>query len=48
MKMCRSAGSGTFANTPVGACVVGAVKGASFPAWDGPPASFNYSYLLAN
>ena len=30
------------------ACVQAAVQGASFPAWDGGPQSFNYSYLLAN
>lgn len=30
------------------ACVQGAVQGASFPAWDGGPQSFNYSYLLSN
>jgi hypothetical protein len=40
--------SGAFAGTPVAACVIGAVKSASFPAWEGPPASFNYSYLLSN
>lgn len=30
------------------ACVQAAVQGASFPAWDGGPQSFNYSYLLSN
>ena len=39
--------TGVFAGTPVGACVEGAVKGAKFPAWDGGPQSFGYSYLLA-
>lgn len=39
--------TGVFAGTPVGACVTSAVKGASFPAWDGGPQSFGYSYLLA-
>lgn len=39
--------TGVFAGTPVGACVEKAVKGASFPAWDGGPQSFGYSYLLA-
>lgn len=29
------------------ACVQAAVQGASFPAWDGGPQSFNYSYLLS-
>jgi hypothetical protein len=43
----RVAVSGVFAGTPVGACVEGAVQGATFPPWDGGPQSVNYSYLLA-
>ena len=39
--------TGVFAGTPVGACVEAAVRGAKFPAWDGGPQSFGYSYLLA-
>ncbi|MCX5741374.1 MAG: hypothetical protein NT062_02615 [Proteobacteria bacterium] len=39
--------SGTFANTPVGECVANAVRSASFPAWEGGPQSFGYSYLLS-
>ena len=39
--------TGQFAGTPVGACVESAVKGASFPPWDGGPQSFGYSYLLS-
>jgi len=39
--------SGQFAGTPVAACVEAAVRGASFPAWDGAPQSFGYSYLLS-
>jgi hypothetical protein len=39
--------TGQFAGTPVGACVEGAVQMVSFPAWDGPPQSVSYSYLLA-
>jgi hypothetical protein len=39
--------TGQFATTPEGACVVSAVKGASFPAWDGHPASFTYPILLS-
>jgi hypothetical protein len=39
--------TGVFAGTPVAACVASAVKSASFPAWDGGPQSFGYSYLLA-
>jgi len=39
--------TGVFAGTPVAACVESAVKSASFPAWDGGPQSFGYSYLLA-
>ena len=39
--------TGVFAGTPVASCVESAVKSASFPAWDGGPQSFGYSYLLA-
>ena len=39
--------TGQFAGTPEGTCVEGAVKSAKFPAWDGGPQSFSYSYLLA-
>jgi len=39
--------SGPFAGTAVAACVEAAVRGASFPAWEGGPQSFNYSFLLA-
>jgi hypothetical protein len=38
---------GAFAGTPEGDCVTRAVQGASFPAWDGGPQSFTYSYLLS-
>jgi hypothetical protein len=40
--------AGAFAGTPEAACVEAAVKGASFPAWDGGPQSFTYSYMLAD
>jgi len=39
--------TGVFAGTPVASCVESAVKSASFPAWDGGPQSFGYSFLLA-
>jgi hypothetical protein len=39
--------TGQFASTPEGACVTSAVKGASFPPWDGHPASFTYPILLS-
>ncbi|MEO8704825.1 MAG: hypothetical protein ABI867_32535 [Kofleriaceae bacterium] len=39
--------TGQFAGTPVAGCVESAVKSASFPAWDGGPQSFGYSYLLS-
>ncbi|MEP6864434.1 MAG: hypothetical protein ABJE66_27680 [Deltaproteobacteria bacterium] len=39
--------SGAFAGKPEAACVSAAVKGASFPAWDGPPQSFGYPILLS-
>ncbi|HUJ60394.1 MAG TPA: hypothetical protein VLX92_17955, partial [Kofleriaceae bacterium] len=38
--------TGAFAGKPEGDCVSAAVKGASFPPWDGSPESFSYSYLL--
>ncbi len=39
---------GDFAGKPEGACVEAAVKSATFPAWDGAPKSFEYSYLLSD
>ena len=39
--------SGAFAGKPEADCVSAAVKGASFPAWDGPPQSFGYPILLS-
>ena len=39
---------GEFAGTPEAACVESAVKSATFPAWDGPQKSFDYSYLLSD
>ncbi|MEO8842123.1 MAG: hypothetical protein ABI591_25890 [Kofleriaceae bacterium] len=39
--------SGAFAGKPEAACVSAAVKGASFPAWDGSPQSFGYPILLS-
>lgn len=39
--------SGQFAGTPVAACIQSAIKGASFPPWDGGPQTFGYSYLLS-
>jgi hypothetical protein len=38
---------GQFAGTPEGECVASAIKGASFPAWDGGPQSFTYPILLS-
>jgi hypothetical protein len=39
--------TGQFAGTPEGECVSSAIKGASFPPWDGGPASFSYPILLS-
>jgi hypothetical protein len=39
---------GQFAGKPEGTCVESAVKAATFPAWDGGPQSFNYSYMLSD
>jgi hypothetical protein len=40
--------TGPFAGTPTAACVERAVKATRFPAWDGGPQSFGYSYLLSD
>jgi hypothetical protein len=40
--------SGEFSGKPEGACVASALKGASFPPWDGGPQSFTYAVLLAD
>lgn len=39
---------GAFAGKPEAACVSAAVKGATFPAWDGGPQSFTYAYMLSD
>jgi hypothetical protein len=39
--------TGMFAGKPEGACVVKAVRSATFPPWDGGPQTFHYSFLLA-
>jgi hypothetical protein len=39
---------GVYAGTPMGTCVARAVQAATFPVWDGPPQSFDYSYLLSD
>lgn len=46
-KVTKVAVSGVFAGTPVAACVEAAVKGATFPPWDGGPQSLHYTYLLS-
>jgi hypothetical protein len=43
----KVAATGAFAGTPTGECVAAAVSNVSFPAWDGPPMTINYSYLLS-
>jgi hypothetical protein len=40
--------SGEFSGKPEGACVASALKGASFPPWDGGPQSFTYAVLLSD
>ncbi len=45
-KVSKVSVGGPFANTPVGECVANAVRSTSFPAWEGGPQSFGYSYLL--
>jgi hypothetical protein len=39
--------TGQFAGKPEADCVSNAVKGASFPPWDGAPQRFTYVYLLS-
>jgi len=46
-KVAKIAVTGPFAGTPVASCVTAAVRGATFPAWDGGPQSFRYSFLLS-
>jgi hypothetical protein len=46
-KVAKVAVTGPFAGTPVAGCVTAAVRGATFPAWDGGPQSFRYSFLLS-
>jgi hypothetical protein len=38
---------GDFAGKPEADCVAAVVRGITFPAWDGGPQSFGYSYLLS-
>jgi hypothetical protein len=40
--------SGDFAGKPEASCVESALKGASFPPWDGGPQTFTYSVLLSD
>ncbi len=43
----KATATGPLAGTPTGDCVVNAVSGATFPAWDGRPTTVIYSYLLS-
>ena len=44
----KASATGEFAGTPTGDCVVSAVKGASFPEWDGSPTSTTFVVLLSD
>ena len=46
-KVTKATATGPLAGTPTGDCVVNAVNGATFPAWDGRPTTVIYSYLLS-
>lgn len=46
-KISKIAVTGAFAGKPEAACVAAAVRGATFPAWDGGPESFTYPILLS-
>jgi hypothetical protein len=39
--------NGAFAGKPEADCLTKAVKGATFPPWDGGPQTIGYSYLLS-
>jgi hypothetical protein len=39
--------TGAFAGKPEATCVAAAVRGATFPAWDGGPETFTYPILLS-
>jgi hypothetical protein len=47
-KVSKAAATGSFAGTPSGDCVASALKGATFPAWDGAPMSTQYAVLLSD
>jgi len=44
----KASATGDFAGTPTGDCVAAAVKGASFPSWDGAPQSTTFVVLLSD
>ena len=46
-KVSKAVATGPLAGTPTGDCVVNAVSGSTFPAWDGRPTTVIYSYLLS-
>jgi hypothetical protein len=39
---------GDFAGKPEAACIESAIRGATFPPWDGGPQSFSYAVLLSD
>jgi len=46
-KITKISVGGAFAGKPEASCVAAAVRGATFPAWDGGPESFTYPILLS-
>jgi hypothetical protein len=46
-KIAKIAVTGAFTGKPEATCVAAAVRGATFPAWDGRPMSFTYPILLS-
>jgi hypothetical protein len=46
-KVSSAKATGKFAGTPTGSCVAAAVKGATFPAFDGRPMAFTFPFLLS-
>lgn len=47
-QVAKVAVGGAFAGKAEAACVAAAVKGATFPAWEGGPQSFTYAYMLSD
>jgi len=47
-KITKIAVAGDFAGKPEATCIAAALRGATFPPWDGGPQSFTYAVLLSD